>query len=230
MKKTKQIDPQQYKEKFGIKDTASTCTKTEKAFEVMLATRQFEIQMYWTRTAYFWAIAGATFAGYFALQTSSIDLVEKKFLSYIISIIGIVLSLGWGLANKGSKYWQENWENHVQLLEDSVVGPVFKTLLERGKSKSKCKAILEIIIGPSKYSVSKINLIFSWFFLFLWGSLLVISLPQFDLAYDIDWKYVYVSFIGGVFVIILLLLGQSSDTDQKHTAKLRKTYIDQFSN
>jgi hypothetical protein len=59
--------------------------------------------------------------------------------------------VAWGLVNKGSKAWQRHWEIHVDLLEDAIIGPLYKT------------------VYPTKtFSVSKINEIISWFFAFVW--------------------------------------------------------------
>jgi hypothetical protein len=43
-----------------------------------------------------------------------------------VSCIGLILSTSWYLVNRGSKYWQENWERHVDLLEDEFAGPLYK--------------------------------------------------------------------------------------------------------
>lgn len=84
----------------------------------------------------------------------------------ILALCGIVFSVGWFLANKGSKYWQENWEDHIGLLVSKYYGPIFKMLRnpERG------------LINGSPISVSKINQIISGFVAFVWGALLVFSI------------------------------------------------------
>ncbi len=135
--------------------------KEEAAFKVAMEARKFEIQMYWTRTAYFWTLTAAALAGFFA----SLEKTEKIY-SFVLSCIGVILSLGWSLANKGSKYWHENWENHVQMLEDASIGPLHKTLLYRGAEPFRVRYdwVSQILTGPSGFSVSKINSIFSWFF------------------------------------------------------------------
>ncbi|WP_440939795.1 RipA family octameric membrane protein, partial [Klebsiella michiganensis] len=35
--------------------------------------------------------------------------------SLLLSSMGSVFTLSWFLVNRGSKYWQENWENHLDL-------------------------------------------------------------------------------------------------------------------
>ena len=94
------------------------------AHELALDIRKFEIELYWKRTTYFWTIIAATFAGYFALSTAK---NINNGLVFMVSCIGLMLSLGWYLVNRGSNYWQENWELHVDSLENDITGPLFKT-------------------------------------------------------------------------------------------------------
>ncbi|WP_442906362.1 RipA family octameric membrane protein [Halomonas sp. MES3-P3E] len=42
----------------------------------------------------------------------------------------------WFCANRGSKFWQKNWEKHVGQLEDKVTGPLYKIILARNKPAS----------------------------------------------------------------------------------------------
>jgi hypothetical protein len=61
---------------------------------------------------------------------------EKTHLFLVVTGLGLVLSAAWYLANRGSKQWQENWENHVDLLEYEVKGPLYKTVLGRPEPSS----------------------------------------------------------------------------------------------
>ena len=47
---------------------------------------------------------------------------DKEFNAYVLACVGLIFSLAWFLTNRGSKYWQENWENHVDMLEDGTTG------------------------------------------------------------------------------------------------------------
>lgn len=128
--------------------------RAEKAFDVVLDTRKFEIEMYWKRATYFWAFIASTFVGYVALLDK-----ELFFPAFLISCVGIILSFAWHFINLGSKAWQRHWEKHMDLLEDPFVGPLYKT------------------VYPVKtYSVSKINEIVSCVFIIVWMILLVYCL------------------------------------------------------
>jgi len=144
-------------------------TKKTEALKYALEIRSFEIELYWKRATYFWAFIGATLAGYGAVQASSIP--SKADLSVALSCLGLVFSFGWFLVNKGSKQWQENWENHVDLLEDDIIGPLYKIVLTRPEP-SKKKWLKRFVVGPGPFSVSKINQIISLFVIVLWLFLL----------------------------------------------------------
>jgi hypothetical protein len=117
-----------YDGKFETKNAQSE--KLKVAFYQVSDIRKFEIDLYWKRAGYFWALIAVAFAGYFAILSSQ-HIPNKFFLSFIVGAIGLVFTFAWHLVNRGSKYWQENWENHLDLLEDGITGPLYKTLLER---------------------------------------------------------------------------------------------------
>jgi hypothetical protein len=115
-----QIDRERY-----LADFPTGCVRKE-ALKQALDIRKFEIDLYWKRATYFWAFIAASFAGYFVLQKDA-DLANI----YIISCLGFVFSLAWYLVNRGSGAWQKNWEAHVDLLEDEIMGPLYKTVINR---------------------------------------------------------------------------------------------------
>src|SRR5690554_7502176 len=78
-------------------------------------------------------------------------------MSVILSCLGVVFSFAWFCVNRGSKYWQENWEKHVDVLEDEVTGPLYKVVLSRNPHASKADKFRNLLTGPSPLSVSKIN-------------------------------------------------------------------------
>lgn len=121
-------------------------TTYKKAWEA----KNFEIENYWKRANYFWAFQVASFAGYFAVFGSNAYLKNPQILYFVICI-GFISSLAWVFINIGSKTWQRHWENHVDMLEDTVTGPLYK-----------------IISKKKTYSVSKINEIISRFFTTIW--------------------------------------------------------------
>ena len=146
--------------------------KLKAAFDRVSDIRKFEIELYWKRAGYFWALIAVAFAGYFAILSSK-DIQNKYFLSFVVTSIGFVFTFAWFLVNRGSKYWQENWENHLDHMEDTISGPLYKTILERSELSSLTE---KLVTGPLNISVSKINQWVSLFVLFIWLSLAAYSL------------------------------------------------------
>lgn len=138
--------------------------KMEHALERAWLNRDFEIDKYWSRATYFWAFIAAAFAGYIAVISSTIHEPFKSQFAFIVICMGFVFSIAWLFVNLGSKKWQENWEKHIDMLEDHVTGPLYKTVLNR----------------PG-YSVSKININISRFICFVWFFLGFIQ--GFDISY-----------------------------------------------
>jgi len=212
----------EYKNQFGIEPVNKE--KVEKALDHALDIRKFEIELYWKRATYFWAFIGATLAGYGAVQASSIEI--KNDLSVILACLGIVFSFGWFCVNKGSKQWQENWENHVDLLEDDVTGPLYKVVLGRPKPKCIKPWISNLITGPYEFSVSKINQMISLYVTILWIVLLCKSLPEFRLEAAINWEYVFVIGLTVLACIGFFILGKTDVGSYKHHAHKRESKID----
>jgi len=134
--------------------------KKEKALERAWHNRDFEIEFYWKRASYFWTFIAATFVGYLTLISSNNYNTNLKTvfpqIEYIILCLGLVFSIAWILVNIGSKHWFENWETHIDLLEDSITGPIYK-----------------VVRKELSFSVTKINLFISIFVTLIWLTLIV---------------------------------------------------------
>lgn len=213
----KDYSQEQYVEDFGEE-------KAKIALEHALDIRKFEIDLYWKRATYFWAFIGTTFAGYITVQAWTVP--NKDELSVVLACLGTVFSFGWHCVNRGSKQWQENWENHVDMLEDEVTGPLYKVILSRPKPKGIKETISWLITGPSTFSVSKINQIISLYVTLLWCFLVWKSLPEFRIDTAINWEYVIV--IGVSFLVCgsFFFLGRTFGSSYKHRAKKREAKID----
>ncbi|NIA11949.1 MAG: hypothetical protein GWP10_20060 [Nitrospiraceae bacterium] len=214
----KEISPEEYKKKFGLENPNSD--KGE-ALKYALEIRKFEIDLYWKRATYFWTFIAAAMAGYFLIQKSGGS--ADTYLSIVVGCLGFVFSFAWFCVNKGSKYWQENWENHVDLIEDFVVGPLYKIVIERPEEDKK-KPIKNFVIGPAPYSVSKINQIVSSFVTLLWAVLIFHALP-FDLGAPIEWQYVVI-IMSLLACLVIFGWGKTDKDDHKDlVATLRETTI-----
>lgn len=162
------MNQQEYEQKFsGTVPNGEHTLKAEKALDLALDIRKFEIELYWKRATYFWSFIGAALAGYALVYQRSAS--DDSWLLLVFSCLGLLFSVAWYLVNRGSKFWQNNWERHVDLLEDQVIGPLYKTIAEGVDSKNPLTA-------PGQYSVSKINQILSVFISLFWGLLIFKSL------------------------------------------------------
>lgn len=213
----------QYKQAFGL-GQPSDPKKTEAALQHALDIRKFEIGLYWQRATYFWALIAAAFAGYFAvLAAEHMSSPDKAFNAFVIACLGLIFSLAWFLANRGSKYWQENWENHVDMLEDGITGPLYKTILHRPTNKNLLSRLIE---GPAPFSVSQINQWVSLFTLVIWLCLIWGVLPPFDPKADVSGKYLAIGAATGIAAMLLLLRTKSNIVEgQKHSMSVKRTAV-----
>jgi hypothetical protein len=206
-----------YKKKFNKK-------QRRKALKHALDIRKFEIELYWKRTTYFWTLIAAIIAGFCLVQVKADKF--KQDLSVILSCLGIVFSFGWICVNKGSKHWQENWETHVDMLENEFTGPLYKIVFSKAEQEQTFR---DWVTGQAPMSVSKINQIISCYVFFLWIGLLVYSLfPECDFLKQKNWLYVIIGF-SVITCFLLYYWGRTSTDNSKNTnevtAILRTTTI-----
>jgi hypothetical protein len=153
--------------------------KEKDDFNIALDVRKFEIELYWKRATYFWTLIAVAFAGYFAiLSQDESKLPDKAFFAFVVGCVGFVFTWGWFLANRGSKYWQENWENHINRIEKKIKSePLFTEVLHRPTVRSAAlkEKINKLILDPMPISVSKINQWVSTFTLAVWCLLVCYS-------------------------------------------------------
>lgn len=140
--------------------------KIQKKYDVSLQIRNFEIELFWKRSNFFWLFVAACFAAFGVLFD------KEKTLSVVIANIGMVCSFGWSLANRGSKYWQENWEQIVVIHEKETTGELF------GKP---CGILAKgCWLQARRYSVSKIAIALSDFICLTWFGLVAYTLSYFS--------------------------------------------------
>lgn len=220
---TREFSDAEYKINFGNEKSLSGKTIKEMALERALDIRKFEIDLYWKRATYFWAFIAAALAGFIAVQAS--QSTSKIDISVLLCNLGILFSFGWLCVNRGSKYWQENWEYHVDMLEDAIHGPLYKVVLSRGRPKGKLQWLYHILTGPSALSVSKINQIISLFVFLMWLGLLIHSLPPFGLHLPINWYYVGLIVLTFLACIGILTVGRTYGGGYWHHGTIRTASI-----
>jgi hypothetical protein len=174
-----------------------TKEEREAAFRLAVDNRNFEISLYWSRTTYFWGFLVVIFGAYGFSLTEKI--FNEKF-QFLLSIIGIVFSFAWYCVNRGSKYWQKNWELMIDILEEKVCGNIYKTNLS-GKMFKRRQ-----IFMPFTFSVSQINQNVSIFIFIIWVLLAGRSFNKVInvIALPIYAEYLVLIILALVFIIITL--------------------------
>lgn len=193
--------------------------------------RMFEIKMLWQRALYFWGFQGliafalgGTLESLYPACCTPTNKMPSSFhvtLALALSVLGFLTALGLVFMNKGSKFIQENWEFHIDMLEDGIEGKLHKTILSDSKICKKCGC--SCCGCQRQFSVSKLNQIASeifagaWFFMSL-GLLPLFHSPTFynNLANGSHW-WVPPAFIGffALWMIQRLWCARSANTEGK---------------
>lgn len=191
-------------------DDPSSRLKRKKALARAYALRTFEIEHYWKRATYFWGFQIAIFVA-FGLLWKDPSQNQWGLITVALSVLGIMTAVANCLSAKGSSFWQQNWEHHIDMLEDEIEGRLYKTVwLQKGKAG---------------FSVSKINQMLSYFLIFFWVivALFVTYNAVFkDTPLLTDWVHgicswkpliITATIVSVVFMGVALLLRQTSDLE-----------------
>ena len=130
-----------------------------KAYETAVETRKLEIELFWSRSLFFWGFIASAFVAYATLRRYGSD------ISVVVACFGFVCSFAWSLGNRGGKFWQESWETKVERIEPSVTGPMFS----RPESVQVHK---NFWLRGRRFSVSKVAIALSDYTIVLWLSVI----------------------------------------------------------
>lgn len=195
----------------------------KEVIKIILDTRKFEIELYWKRSTYYWTLIGAIFVGYFTTYAHFDDEPRKLEILYFLNCLGLLFSVGWYFVNRGSKFWQMNWEKHAEALETDIIGPLFKMTISDKEYSSNKKLIN--LFAPFPFSVSKINQILNLVVIVFWLTVLVSnSIENLEISSDV-FKHVYIYIL--IFTVIgfwaLLFKGRSNKKDRD--GEIKRTAI-----
>ena len=162
-----------YFEALGIKRSGNEDEekKYREAYDKAHDIRKFEIEMYWRRSAYLWTLQGAALAGLALILSNSTldeeclhlvsneaDKCRREWVELVVIVaiwcFGIFTAFVWLFLLRGAKFWQNNWERHVDLLEDRISGALYKTYPVKN--------------FEAPYSVSKLNELMAGFTFLMW--------------------------------------------------------------
>jgi hypothetical protein len=170
--------------------------KLVRAFQYAAETRRFEIERFWQRSLFFWGFIAAAFISYANLTDGKYD----PHLRQLVTGFGLVSSFAWTLQNRGSKYWQEAWEQKVERLELEALGFRLFGEVEPRNSKGPW--------GAWRYSASKITSQMSDFTVFIW---IALGFSAFFVRLDARCDFISLSIatISVVYCIIIFFFGRS---------------------
>lgn len=195
--------------------------RLHEAYKQTADIRKFEIELFWKRGTYYWAFILAAFTAHFALlglifSTFSENVNKELSLKNMCELPGLSLfllavtaffcfffSIAWTLVNKGSKFWQKNWEAHIDMLEENVTGKLYETFLNtnfRGEGEKFSKNPL--CYKAYDYSVTKITTLTSILLTFAAGFLFLFYV----ILFFFKWRKEYVQFCED-FIYIAVPIG-----------------------
>lgn len=170
-------------------ENRDTLTNVE-AYKIAIATRNFEIDLYWKRSLFFWGFIATAALGYGSSILAE-PAKQNPGFALLIACFGLICSVCWSLVNRGSKYWQEHWERKVTDFEEKLGS------LELFRAEDKLDDSKSYWLGARKYSVSRIAIALSDFSVLLWLGLIVNhSLSYFS-------NHIYLSSDAKIFLAIL---------------------------
>ena len=189
----------------------NSLSKLEKALERAYDIRKFEIEFYWKRAGYFWGFLVATFAGYFIVSDKT-KFSDKPEYEFLVICLGFIFSLSWYLVNRGSKYWQTNWEKIIDTIEEKIEMPLYRINL--GVQTKKIH-----IFKEHPYSVSNVNQIVSLFICFIWIALMILFFlrdgNKISIHRDFTIPILIISVITILAAILLWFDGESGKSNTK---------------
>lgn len=145
----------------NVNVTPEDIKKIEKSFEVSHRIRDFEINLYWQRLNFLWAITALLFAGWGALIFKIIEFNggEAPYIMFaslsFLSLIGGIVTIFTSFIIEAGKHWQKVWEYHVYALEPFVSGHLY--------------AIQFSYKNKQRASISRSVETFNYALLFLWA-------------------------------------------------------------
>lgn len=214
------INEDDYNKAFGINPVNMDLLK--ESLDHALDIRKFEIDLYWKRATYFWTLIASAFAAHFVILNSE-HMADKNFVAFIVACVGFFFTFAWLQVNRGSKQWQENWENHVDMLEDKVIGPLYKTVLTRPAAGGDW--FEKYVTGPAKISVSKTNQIVNLFAMAIWIIFMWNTSNPIACDLPISLKHIAVIIVTICSCALIVIKGKTHDTGYTHDANLRETKI-----
>jgi hypothetical protein len=143
-------------------------TRDKEKYDACVRALQFELEQFWKRSLFFWGFIGAAFVAYATSES-------HPSLQAAIASFGFVCSVVWTLANRGSKFWYEDWERHLKSAEVEVTGSLYGSPGKDVKNNEKrgfLEGIGRWLWKGERYSPSKLAIALSDYVAIFWFCIL----------------------------------------------------------
>ncbi len=222
-------DSEYWKNVFGCEEKQVNPAILKAAHKLANKCRDKEIDRSWERGKYFWAFILASYTAHFSIYgmifygdkftkscstvTGYLGVLKQtpyfiKLSLLITSFLALFFCVSWVLINKGSKFWQKNWEAHVDMLEEGVSGALYKTYLNTEDETEFSSCICNL--RAYDYSVSKITLFGSIVLTFIsflvFGFNCALCIPCFEHILNKMEESCYLQSTISVFIIVILFV------------------------
>jgi hypothetical protein len=194
--------------------TGSTVEQKKEILKYASEIRKFEIERFWGRSLFFWGFIASAFVAY-AYTYKSQPEAQLEFVRLVIAGFGFVASFAWTLQNRGSKYWQEAWEQKVESVEAAVLG----TNLFSNREPMLPKGFF----GAADFSVSRLAIVFSDFTVVVWG-LLALQVA-FSSSSPSEANWLLICFLAMIVAVVLVMLFCSSSKEAEICRKIKRYFL-----
>ncbi|MEI7236419.1 hypothetical protein WCU73_02475 [Pectobacterium brasiliense] len=189
----------QYRDYFTQEDI----DKLREAYNKSHDIRKFEIELYWKRATYFWTLTAAliTFLGLtvtaYLGKSNIVDPTKILSIGLAITTLGLLLTIITFFMSQAGKYWQTNWEDHINNLEFLFSGNLHKTHIKNKKN--------------GMFSISKLNEATQFIFIVFW----TMSFNFITLQFHESYFMTLISSLCIILVFFSMYLKLSASPDKK---------------
>jgi|CZKY01.1.fsa_nt_gi hypothetical protein len=150
--------------------SALTPAQLDKRYETCVKALNFEVEQFWKRSLFFWVLIGT------ALIALAVTEENRHSLQAAIASFGFAASLIWTLANRGSKFRYEDWEDKLIEVEEEITGPLHGSRPEQKPWEGRKEGLLDTVgrelWSGKRYSASKLAIALSDYVVIFWFGLL----------------------------------------------------------
>ena len=108
--------------------------------------RKFEISLYWQRSFFFWGFVVALLAGLGLILTAEHQNLGTRLMACGVSLLSFFITWAWLYIERGSKSHMENWEYHIDFLENDITGRLYKINLGKKNNFFSVSRITRTVI------------------------------------------------------------------------------------